>query len=312
MRRTRVGLSVAVAVSAVAAGTGTAVVLLDDGPEVRAAARVSASEQISAADAAGTERYWTAQRMAAATPAGGRGEEPRIGARATVPKGVPRATAFGGVPSIGALFFNNGRGDHYCTASVVHSYSRRLLLTAAHCIHGGKGKGYARNVAFVPKYDRGRRPYGTWTARSLTVYRNWQTQGDPDLDFGFIALNPRNGRNIQNVVGANRLGLNQGTGKWVNVAGYPRIVHDRRDRPIYCRTKTRRQARFQIRMDCAGFYGGTSGSPWLLNYSTRSHTGYISGVIGGHQGGGNVHYTSYSPYFDNDVHKLRTAADKRA
>ncbi|WP_165495056.1 trypsin-like serine peptidase [Actinomadura roseirufa] len=292
---------------AVAAGAG-AVWLAGDGKS-RAVAGSAASMSVSAADSDAAARYWTARRMAAATPVDQRAQAAPRGLTA---QAVPPSTAFGGVPTIGALFFSNGRGDHYCTASVVQSASQRLLLTAAHCIHGGKNAGYATKVAFVPKYDRGKRPYGTWTAGLLLVDRRWAAGSDADLDFGFIALNPLKGRKIQSVVGYNRLAVGQGVGRTVNVSGYPKIAYDSRDHPIYCRTKTARQSRYQIRMDCAGFYGGTSGSPWLLNYDGRTRTGSVNGVIGGYQGGGSTASRSYSPYFDGDVTKLRAAADDRA
>ncbi|MQY02786.1 trypsin-like serine peptidase [Actinomadura macrotermitis] len=291
----------------VVAGAG-AVLLAGNRAQGHVVGDMSAGVLISATDAGETERYWTDRRMGGATPIDQRADD---GVRAASGS-VARSKTFGGIPTLGALFFNNGGGDHYCTASVVHSGSHSLILTAAHCLHGGRGGHYARKIAFVPKYDRGRRPYGVWTVKSMTVHRNWVSKGDVDLDFGYAALNKRGGRTIEKAVGYNKLAINQGTGKWVNIAGYPKIVHDRRDHPIYCRTKTKRKSKYQIRMDCTGFYGGTSGSPWLLNYSGRTHTGYINGVIGGYQGGGSTASTSYSPYFDRDVYDLRTAADKRA
>jgi V8-like Glu-specific endopeptidase len=307
MGRKRVTAAVVASTGVVAAGAG-AVAYASGGTTKTQVADTVASAEISSADAGETERYWTNQRMAKATPLNSRNGVSAERATAQAAK----AAAFGGIPTLGAVFFNNGAGDHYCTASVVASKSKRLLLTAAHCIHGGKGGRYASKVAFVPKYDRGKRPYGTWTARRLVVDKRWQRNSDPDLDFGFISLNTRSGRTIQGVVGSNRLAINQGAGRTVNVAGYPRIVWDRRDRPIWCRVTTKRQSRYQLRMDCGGFYGGTSGSPWLLKYNTRTHTGYINGVIGGYQGGGNTANISYSPYFDKDIYNMRGWTDRHA
>lgn len=309
--RKRVTAAVVASTGVVAAGVG-AVAYASGGATARTqAVDMMASAEISSADAGETERYWTAQRMSKATPVDGRSNT--VGVRSTQASAqAVHSTAYGGVPTVGAVFFNNGSGDHYCSASVVNSYSKRLLITAAHCIHGGKGGHYATKVAFVPRYDKGKRPYGTWTARRLVVDKRWQRSSDADLDFGFISLNSRSGRNIQGVVGANKLAVNQGVGRWVTVTGYPRIVWDKRDRPIYCTVKTKRQSRYQLRMDCTGFFGGTSGSPWLLNVSSKTHTGYINGVIGGYQGGGNSPNISYTPYFDKDVYNMRAWTDKHA
>jgi hypothetical protein len=40
---------------------------------------------------------------------------------------------------VGALFEHGPSGNHFCTASVVSSPGLNLLITAAHCINGGKG-----------------------------------------------------------------------------------------------------------------------------------------------------------------------------
>jgi V8-like Glu-specific endopeptidase len=257
-------------------------------------------------EAAVSESYWTPDRMQDATP-----EDPRAPGEvpdATSRSALRQSTVFHGVPTIGALFFRNGSGDHYCTASVIDSRRRNLLITAAHCIHGGKGRGYASQVAFVPRYDGGRRPYGIWTAKMLIVKWGWIHYSDPDLDFGFVAVNPQHGHEIANVVGSNRLASDQGFGHTVNVAGYPAG----KDHAIYCRGTAKKQARYQLRFDCAGFTGGTSGSPWLLSYNSKTKTGYTNGVIGGYQRGGKYAYISYSPYFDKDVRELWDDADRAA
>lgn len=306
-----------VAVTGVTAVTAGGVLISQGHAKSHTVADTSASLQISSVDAQDAEKYWTPQRLASATPVGGpkaaaptapSAVGPQMGERSVTAQSVPKSSTFGGIPTLGAVFFNNGNGNHYCTASVIHSYSQSLLLTAAHCIHGGRGGGYAKNVAFVPKFDSGKRPYGIWTAKTLVVDRRWASNSDPDLDYGFIGVWPRGGRKIEQVVGYNKLAINQGMSNWVNVAGYP----SRSNRPIYCKTHTARQWKYQVRMDCTGFYGGTSGSPWLLWYNSRSHTGYVNGVIGGYQEGGSVSWRSYSPYFDGDVYNLRKAADARA
>lgn len=308
-----------VAVTGVAAVTTGAVLVSQGHAKTHTVEDSSANLQISSAEAQGVESYWTPQRLASATPVGGpkasapatgpaASPSPQMGERSVTAQSTPKSTAFGGIPTVGAVFFNNGQGNHYCTASVIHSYSKSLLLTAAHCIHGGKGGGYAHNVAFVPKFDSGKRPYGIWSAKVLTVEKGWASSSDPDLDFGYIAVYPKNGKRIEQVVGYNKLATDEGAGNWVNVAGYP----SRTNRPIYCKTKTVKAFKYQIRMDCSGFYGGTSGSPWMLWYSSKTHTGYVNGVIGGYQEGGSTSWRSYSPYFDKDVYNLRAAADKRA
>ena len=68
---------------------------------------------------------------------------------------------------VGALFSHDSGGDHFCTASVVSSRSRDMLITAAHCVHGGEGKTYRRDIVFVPGYRGGAAPRGMGAAGNV-------------------------------------------------------------------------------------------------------------------------------------------------
>jgi V8-like Glu-specific endopeptidase len=264
-------------------------------------------QSVSAADAAATESYWTPQTMAQATP---------LGERTTQAKGLTAlaatgrtAKAFGGLKTVGVLFFTTSTAKkHYCTASVINGGHGNLLITAAHCLYGSGG--YRKHVAFVPKYDAGKEPYGIWTAKRLTVTSGWKKSRDKDLDFGFIALNKRSGKQIKTVTGTNVLAINTGYRNWVNVDGYPMVAYAKSDHPIYCRNWTKKKFKYTREFDCAGYYGGTSGSPFLWHENYGAGTGKVVGVIGGYQEGGDVDYISYSSIFDKDVWNLRAAAAK--
>jgi V8-like Glu-specific endopeptidase len=268
-----------------------------------AAAGLTAVAVPTPASASGADGYWTPARMKAATPLDRSAPTPRTKALAY---SIPTAHRFPGTPTVGVLFVTDRRtGDHFCTASVIDGGHRNLLITAAHCLYGS---GYRSHVAFVPMYDQGRAPYGIWTAKRLTVTSGWRNSHDQDLDFGFIALNTRGGREIADVTGNNTLTINKGFYNHVIVAGYPTAANSPADQAIWCANSTSQQARYQTRFDCAGYYGGTSGSPFLLNYNHARHRGQVIGVIGGYQEGGNVDYISYSSYFDHDVWNLRASA----
>jgi hypothetical protein len=104
--------------------------------------------------------YWTAERMRDALPA-----EPPANATSSAlapkPTGRPGSTkaippAAGiaplgvGVPksaTVGKVFFHNPvtNQDYGCSASTVGSPSMMLVLTAGHCVHGGRGGTWATN-----------------------------------------------------------------------------------------------------------------------------------------------------------------------
>jgi len=201
-------------------------------------------------------------------------------------------------------------GDHFCTASVVASPGRDLLLTAAHCIHGGTGGSYRQDIVFIPGYRDGQAPFGIWTPAQLVVAPQWVSSSDPDLDVGFVVLKRHDGNNIEGVLGANQLGIDPGYRNLVRVTGYPASA----DAPIACANWTSKQSATQLRFECGGFTGGTSGSPWVTHFNPQTRTGTIVGVLGGYQEGGSTADTSYSCYLGDAVQRLyrQAVADEAA
>ncbi|MEV5511264.1 trypsin-like serine peptidase [Streptomyces orinoci] len=201
---------------------------------------------------------------------------------------------------VGALFSHDTSGDHFCTASVVSSPGKSLLITAAHCVHGGAGGDYKRDIVFVPAYRDGRSPDGIWQPAALVVDPRWTRSGDPDADVAFIVLKPLGGKRIADVLGTNRLGIDPGFGHDVRITGYP----DSGNEPITCGNHISEQSAHQMRIACTGYSGGTSGSPWVTDFDPATRNGSVIGVIGGYQKGGDSDDVSYSPYFDDAVRKL--------
>ncbi|MEU7579794.1 trypsin-like serine protease [Streptomyces sp. NPDC041068] len=267
------------------------------------------------------EQFWTAGRMESATPvpaakettsegagvAVGAGEARKKAARssAAVMAAPTAETDYEGSKTIGVLYFvDKGMKAHSCTASVVHSPKGNLILTAAHCGPGSKH-------AFVPQYRTGRtaaqQPNGIWAVDRFFKDPRHADQGPgSDLDFGFATLKPdKLGRQVESITGANKLTRTPSYRVWVTVIGYPSARNAPKDQAIKCRTKTTRLAGYkQLRMECGGFYGGTSGSPWLMNFDEKTKTGQVVGNLGGVGGGGATDSVSYAPYYDDEVFKL--------
>lgn len=242
----------------------------------------------------GVARFWTRERLLSAQPL--REWAPPLRPGATPSAHGRRLPA----PRVGALFEHDASGNHFCTASVVASQGHDLLITAAHCIHGGKGGGYKSDIVFIPGYVDGTTPYGVWTPSKLLVDPRWAQSSDPDLDVGFVVLKPNDGKNVEDVLGANQIGFNPGFTNLVRVTGYPSTA----SAPVTCKNWTSQQSAYQVKFECGGFFGGTSGSPWVTNFNLESGTGTIVGVIGGYQEGGATDSVSYSAYLDDDIRKL--------
>lgn len=146
---------------------------------------------------------------------------------------------------VGALFGSgNSLSGHFCTASVVHSEGRNLIVTAAHCLDGD-GK-----LRFVPGYREGKAPYGIWDVQKTYVGDAWTGGQDEDSDVAFAEVAKRGGKGVEDVVGGNALATGRETGATaVTVTGYPSTL----DAPITCTNKPTVHSRTQQRIECPAF-----------------------------------------------------------
>ncbi|MBB5121322.1 trypsin-like serine peptidase [Streptomyces eurocidicus] len=271
-----------------------------------------------AIDARAAATYWTAERMAAARPLdAGHGTAP-TGARtrglaaAAAPSGTLQGAYGDGIPPVGTFFSSSGPGGPtYCTASVVQSAGRNLVLTAGHCAKSLAGG----QQIFVPQYRKGQdaahQPYGVFPVERVFTdprYTKNSKGTDSDLDFGFARLGANaQGAEVQDLTGGLRL---TPTPRWtstVTVTGYPGTFNPDQ-RAFSCTVPTARLAGYQqLQMKCGGFFGGTSGSPWISYYDAKARTGDLIGALGGWNGGGDAagdDWVSYSPVFGQEVQDL--------
>ncbi|MEZ0068060.1 hypothetical protein ABIA32_004084 [Streptacidiphilus sp. MAP12-20] len=206
---------------------------------------------------------------------------------------------------VGALFSGGLGGTHYCTASVVDSPKGNMIITAAHCLSGAD-----QDKVFVPGYRDGTAPLGVWQIASTIQDPGWTANGDASVDVAFAVLKPLNGRSVQQVVGANRIAVDQGFDHLVTITGYP----DTLEAPITCSDLVDRFSDSQMRIDCTGYSDGTSGSPWLIpgRGGPTGDEGTVIGVIGGFETGGYTDDISYSSYFGDRVGRLYRTAVTRA
>jgi V8-like Glu-specific endopeptidase len=204
---------------------------------------------------------------------------------------------FVGTPAVGALFTTStGKlGRHFCTASVVSSPHRDLVITAAHCMSGTSG------VVFVPGYDHGATPYGVWTVTKVYVDDSWQASSDPDDDVAFLQVDqPGSIVPIEDVTGAEQVATGMPARQLVEVIGYP----DSGDEPIACQNWAREPMSDQLEFDCGGYTDGTSGGPFLAHVNQQTGQGVVMGVIGGYDQGGLTPQISYSSMFGANIAAL--------
>lgn len=194
--------------------------------------------------------------------------------------------------TIGKLTFSQG----YCSASLIR---RSVIVTAAHCIQSfGSGSNIFSNFQFRPGHYGAAgataaqiAPYGTWNWAGLVRPGSWSAGTDigcgaaRDNDLAVIALHKNtSGQFIGDIVGKMSYGWNNysfvsssKTGNLktaaVSTLGYPFLmdsgaIMQRADGPTYTTTVCNAGQLWQGN----NFTGGSSGGPWVVNFSGRKAT----------------------------------------
>jgi V8-like Glu-specific endopeptidase len=228
--------------------------------------------------------------------------QPRTGALAERANAAPSS-------AVGALFTrqNGHLGQHFCTASAVASRAGNLLITAAHCVTG-VNLSPPGSVVFAPGYSDGRFPHGLWAVTRKFVDAQWTARQDPDDDVAFLEVRPLSGSpdpagSLRHVAGAERIRFDAPLPTPIQAIGYP----DGSSQAVSCATRAtsfRLDALTQVRFVCPGFTDGTSGGPFLSDFSRATGIGAIIGVIGGYQQGGDSPSISYSSAFTAGIRAL--------
>ncbi|WP_445169825.1 trypsin-like serine peptidase [Mycolicibacterium sp. Dal123E01] len=196
-------------------------------------------------------------------------------------------------PAVGALFLG-GTDAHTCTASVVHSRTQDLILTAAHCLADGLP------ATFVPGFDETAAPDAVWTVGAVYLDPRWVGSQDPKADYAFARVSRAAGGTLESVAGhALMLGMAPARSGAVTVLGYPGGVGGQ---PLGCDTSVAIDADGYPSLRCGGLVDGTSGGPWITGAT-------VIGVTGGWNGGGCEDNVSYSAPFDAATASLLARAE---
>jgi V8-like Glu-specific endopeptidase len=202
--------------------------------------------------------------------------------------------------AVGKVFYRNavdGR-DYVCSAGSVSSNSRRLVSTAGHCVHGGRGGNWHQNWVYVPYFNFGNRPYGTFPSNWLATFNGWRIDGNFDWDVAFVKVfNNEFNQQLIDRVGGHGLQTGQPSSRFLTMLGYPSENPYPGDWQYFCQGNTSAAGANQITIGCP-LTRGQSGGPWLWAYNDSNGLGYINGtsstlnrIVGPTQW--------WSPYFDN-------------
>ncbi|GAA3168164.1 trypsin-like serine peptidase [Nonomuraea roseoviolacea] len=314
------------------AGFGAAA---EPGP-VRWSATDSSSERTSVL------RYWTSQRMLAArpydtpTPRRATGfDQPTQGtpwatrgASAALPQRAPlRVTTVaahrpaevvanstglrwvdggGVVRTVGRVFFTTaGGGNASCSGTAVTSANKSVVMTAGHCVK--MGGAFHRNWVFVPGFDNGRRPLGTWVATRLLTTAQWNAREDINFDVGAAVVAPLQGRTLVDVAGGQGVAFNQPRQRQTFAFGYPAAAPFDGSALIYCSGRSFNDTVMTQDQGLAcRMTGGSSGGPWFRGFDGSTGLGWLNSVNSfKYNFAPNV---MMGPFFGNEAQALYQAA----
>lgn len=218
--------------------------------------------------------YWTPQRMEEAIAAT-EGDRPTATSRESNDRPTRAPSVVTAPPSVGRLFFTNTNGeDRVCTASVVDSATENIIITAAHCVYT-RLTGWNSNIVFVPAYNNGQRPYGSWRSLGKVASTGFTQQNNNKYDQAFVKVENVNGATIQDTVGSNSMAYDAGfihTG--VTFLGYPSQyngVSNGIARYCIANTVRRYATSDDAQLGCA-LGGGASGGPWYTTVNATTGT----------------------------------------
>ena len=291
---------------------------------MRAFVAVAATMALTALGLAGTET------ATAAVPRVGLTSIDRVPPSAPSRVNAPRASGLpaGTVGIVGLLKTSFG----YCSATALNGlngHSKRLIITAAHCIYDKDYGGWATDEIFIPgfSYDQATNhwnyPYGQFTVKSTYYYQQWIDHADPAFDYAILAVNDNQYGSLVDVVGGAGLRTSYPSVVKVTAIGYPRCAPSNGSCPgqeTISNYSTAWYGSGRISLFAPGWYlgggavQGASGGPWLQDFDPNSSsvTGYVNGVTSKCAEIDVSCHLITSPYFDQNVWNLFKSADSQS
>ncbi len=188
-------------------------------------------------------------------------------------------------------------GAYTCSGTVLTTPSRSIVLTAGHCVL--EDHRWGRDIVFVPAYDHGLRPFGTFAASAVYTMPQWRESENPDYDVAAIKVAPNELGRLGEVVGSRGWATDRSRFADFQIFGYPAGALEGESLRS-CDTKGLGSDTFTdafsgpptIPGKC-DMAGGSSGGAWLVG----------GGLVDGVTSYGYTHHLGrlYSPYFGDEV-----------
>jgi V8-like Glu-specific endopeptidase len=195
------------------------------------------------------------------------------------------------------LGFDPHDGEYSCSGTALNTPSHSIVLTAGHCVleQGRVG----RELVFIPAYDHGLRPYGTFPVEVAYLMPQWRRAENPDFDVAALQVAPNELGVLTDVVGSRGYVTGRSRRSLFQIFGYPAAALDGEELRS-CRARglgsdllTFHYSGPPTMPTVCDMAGGSSGGAWIVEGR------YIAGITSyGYTGSANK---VYSPYFGEAV-----------
>ncbi|MEM8992135.1 MAG: hypothetical protein AAGD08_17180 [Pseudomonadota bacterium] len=207
---------------------------------------------------------------------------------------------------MGKLFMHYPGGRNFVGSAAV--IAPDVILTAGHCVFGRRD-GWAESFTFVPGYDDGEAPFGTWVGDDASVLFEWHESENFEYDVGVVRLRPDDdGRQVGDVCGQLGVVFHLDPLQHWHACGYPSgAPYDGSElfdtRASYAYDSDPAAPFSPIGIGC-NMTPGCSGGPWIHRFDFReaADANLINGVNSFRWRGN--HDEMFSPRFGDAVKKL--------
>lgn len=110
-------------------------------------------------------------------------------------------------------------GRYSCSGTALDTPSRSIVLTAGHCVL--EDRRWGRDIVFVPAYDHGARPFGTFVASAVYTMPGWRRAENPDFDVAAVRVQPNRYGALGDVVGGREWTTGKSRFSSFEIFGYP-------------------------------------------------------------------------------------------
>jgi V8-like Glu-specific endopeptidase len=203
-----------------------------------------------------------------------------------------------GLRTNGRIFgFDPHEGAYSCSGTALSTPSRSIVLTAGHCVREAGSTG--KNLVFIPAYDHGGRPFGTFSVETTYMMPQWRRSENPDFDVAALRVAPNPLGYLTDVVGGRGFVTGRSRESSFQIFGYPAAAL-KGEELRSCRAHglgrdelTNRYFGPPTLPATCDMAGGSSGGAWVVDGL------YVDGVTSyGYTGSPD---RLYSPYFGHAV-----------